>query len=369
MVKKFKKELKLINTKYKYLDLLYEYKRSGLSVKTINTINLVYQDYLDYFFSKPCLPKIYHLCKDSNIFPKKFFELSNITKYIDSLKTNAPSTKIKKRNILKKVLFEISNGTIKKKKYNKDKEKIQRVYDMIALNDLADFMSKIFQKKDINQILVFQLSFELGLSLSQIIKLKFKHIKNDYSHILFKENKKQIYRALSLYSGSLLKFHWLDNNKEKDDYIVFDEIKNLKKSRREKTCIDNIKKIIVNDININQTLKNKIFNLLKKQRPRFKLNSISLEEKNKFFRNIFDNLYYCKNNKNSENRDKNDFINEKNIEKNLSEIEKNSGLESLVEIGDNEKEEINFNANNFDINFFENNNLLESLSILNFEQN
>jgi len=353
MVKKSKSKSKLITTKYNFIQLLSEYEKLGLTIKTINSINFIYRDYEKYFFTKNLKSNIFCISKKSNIFPKEFFELSSIMKYIKNQKNNAISTKVKKRNILKKVFSELINGKIKRKNMTKNKTCNKKIFGNINLRDFIKLMSGIFKKNDINLILVIQLALELGLSLTQIIKLKFSHIKKNFSNILFKENKTQIYKALSIYSASLLKLRALEGDKKNDDFIIFKEFKNLKRDMRNRICIEKIRRLINNISDINISYKNKIFNLLKKERPRLKFNSISIDEKNIFFGNLFEKIYFSGNNTKISDNNINKDVNENDVLLNSSNFNNNLGVEKLTEYDGDVKDEFIPNITEFNLDSFE----------------
>ena len=124
--------------------------------------------------------------------------------------------------------------------------------------------------------MIYQLAFELRLSQSQIFHLKFENIKNGYNNKPFKFNSTQIYRPLSFYSSSILKYMCISNNKCRGQYIIFDEIRSSKMQFRMQLCNKKIKNIIKKEIKLKKELSNKTVKLLENEKPRVKNNSIYL---------------------------------------------------------------------------------------------
>ena len=328
-----KKGKNFVKSKLNFNQLLKKLEILCLKPKSIKSICSIYKNYENFFFKNSRYKTHFNQTFSNYIFPSKFFSIATINKFISSLKKNSASTKKKKKNILKKIIFELNSGLIKTKK-NKAINNECTFFKNINSEEFIFFANKIFESKNMNLIIVYQLAFELGLGLSQIIKLKCEHIKNNFKYILFKYNGVQIYRVLSFYSSTLLQYHCLSNNISKGKYIIFNEIKNSKNKNRIDICNEKIKNSIKKNIGSKPDLVNKIIKLLNKERPRFKINSIQLNYKTDLYSEIWEIL----NEEEKKTKQQNKAY-EKNKESNKFETSK-----IMNEINFND--DFNFNINN-----------------------
>ena len=336
--KKLERHEKLINKNYllsNYIvpkinlsNLLSKLKVIGLKNKSIKSIESIFQKYKSYFFENSKKSKSRFII-GNKYFPKSFYEKKSVEEYIATLKDNNLKTKIKKRNILNKMLSEIKTGNIKirnKIKFPNDYE----YCEIIKNEDMLNIVENIFYLNDINLILLYQMSFELGLSLSQIAKLKFRHIKNNFKNILFKDKGVQIYRVLSFYSYSLIKYHKQNNLLNQNDYLLFSEISNYTKKIRYYICEKKIDDLFRKFIKSTKVNKKKFLGFIKSGPKRKKINSINSKSKNSFFKkiwvylNIFSNEDLHKNNKPLQDQANNSFYIKNAFINNDDELWKNS---------------------------------------------
>ena len=226
--------------------------------------------------------------KHRSLYQLIFYKRKTIEEYINSLNSDAYSTKIKKRNILINLLFQMRTGIIKKKKCAKNYEKVD-ILPGLNKKELSLIVDKIFSSHNVNLIIIYQLIFELGLTLKQVLYIKVMHIKKDYHHILLKINKKQIYKTLSFYSATLLKYYITKNYLKRNDYIITEK-KNYKQKKNYEFWLSKFENLIdrVKDIHANN--KSVFLLLLVNEHSRFKINEIFSKTKSNFFKVIWNNL-------------------------------------------------------------------------------
>ena len=286
-------------------NLLNRLKKEGFKDKTIKSIKSVYQSYKKYIIEKYNSTNLLGKNKDCEgiEYNENFYSKKSIEEYVNSLSVNKIGTKKKKMYILIKTLFQLKTGYIKKRNINGkniNKEIIPGVFE----NEIIEIFNKIYETNNIDLIMIYQLSFELGLNFEQIMNIKLMNIKKNFDYISFKLNKRRIYRSLNVYSSCLLNFFILKNEKRKMDYIIFSDIKGPKKERIKKCkkkFFDLLNLHEINDFKFNK----KILNFINKKHYRIKINSIIIKKKEIFFEDIWKELGFDFNpHKNNENKNK-----------------------------------------------------------------
>ena len=80
--------------------------------------------------------------------------------------------------------MELKTGTIKIRKRVSNLEKDESIFPF-RKDYFINLIDEIFKYNDINIILIYQLVFELGITIEQLTRLKFRHIKRNYEYLLF----------------------------------------------------------------------------------------------------------------------------------------------------------------------------------------
>ena len=280
-----------IETKLTLDNFLKKLKEENYKDKTIKSIKSIYMSYKKFFFydkNKTYIKLNKLKSNNGSLMPKDFFLKNSIDSFINSLYYNKPGTRKKKRYILLKALFNLKTGIIKKRntpQKDEDKKIIQGIYE----EEISLFFDFIYNTNNIDLILIYHLSFELGLTLSQLIRLKYIHIKNDFEYISLKINNTKIYRRLNIYSSCLMKYYSLSISHQKKDYIIFPGIINSKSIRLNECkkkffCLN--KKYKIN------RMKNykKILSIMNKIHNRIKIGSFKTMNKQIFFNKIWKKL-------------------------------------------------------------------------------
>lgn len=303
------KNSRLIKVKLSIDELIIKLREIGIKDKTLKDMIFIFKNYELYYFKNIVNNAIERdfLEKNYKFRPYNFFSKDSVSKYIDSINNNSIPTKIKKKYILNKILFRIRTGLIKVKRLYKCNIKSE-IIQGVSIDDIIIFFNKVYKSNNNTLIILYQLCFELGLTFSQLIQIKIHNIKKDFQFISFINEHMKCYRSLSFYSSTLLQFYIQKNSLESKDYLIFPEIKKTRK-RRQKLC-----KILFNSLNKKESIEKnningKLLNLLNKAHSRIKLNSFEIEEKNKFFQNIWNNLSIFKFATNKQNKIINDEIN------------------------------------------------------------
>ena len=117
-------EQKYIITKLNINSLLKKLDENRISKKTIHSIDNIFKKYEFFFENIKMKNEPKDKIKHRSLYPLIFYKRKTIEEYINSLNSDAYSTKIKKRNILINLLFQMRTGIIKKKKYAKNYEKV-----------------------------------------------------------------------------------------------------------------------------------------------------------------------------------------------------------------------------------------------------
>ena len=252
----FTKIKKKIYPKLNIYQLSNKLKNIGLKKQTINSMQKIYKDYENFYKNKYNINFNSNNKKSKCVFDNKFYKRSTIKEFINSLENNSIKTRQKKLYILNKTLLELRIGRIKIRNIHSNAKNEDDIFPF-KKEFFLNIANEIFISKDINLIIIYQMIFELGISLEQLSKLKIKHIKNDYEYILFKNKGNQIYKVLSFYSYSLLKYNTIQNSLKDEDYVIFNN-KNYKNENDRFSFIKNkIQAFLENKKEINQNYKTK----------------------------------------------------------------------------------------------------------------
>ena len=175
--------------------------------------------------------------------------------------------------------------------------------------------------------------FEFGISLEQLKRLKVRHIKRNYKYLLFRYKGIQIYKALSFYSLTLLKYNVITNSLKDSDFVIFDKIETKNKKERLSIIKSNINNFLNFRSLINKYTK-KIFLIeINSNKRKYKINRIDVPRKKIFFLKIWDFL--------------NDYSNEEEQSKNKYNFDEISSIKNNQDY-DNDllKNEFNFDLLN-----------------------
>lgn len=173
---------KLNNITLKKSDFIFKFTnfdkiftKKGYSSKSINTSKKIYEDYILYMISKlkktdagenEC--KIIDEVKNLNI-----FDFNNVKDYFNNHTNYHDNTKANKYNNLSRTICILSgkkNYRLPRGFFVEHKKKNDSIINSLIYIDLAQGLLK---ENDINVILLYQLSFILGLNIGEISRLKF----------------------------------------------------------------------------------------------------------------------------------------------------------------------------------------------------
>ena len=341
------KKKKKINPKLNINNLIEKLKKVGIKKETLRTINKIYNDYQKYFF-KNKNTKTSTKQNTRRILINDFYEKNSVNEYINSLLSNCPSTRKKKKYILNKVLTELKTGNIKIRKDHSDKNYLNNHF-LLRNESFLNLINEIFSSNDLNMIIIYQIVFELGISLIQLSKIKVKNIKNDYKYIIFKYKGIQKYKVLSFYSSTLLKYYILTNALNKEDHLLFPDIKLKDKEKRFNAITERIKSFLNKLVCIKKSIREKFLSEINEERKKSKINRLEIERKTDFYNKIWNylNLYFLENSsiqKNANLRDSREnkypeifYFDEKDDEYDLQTI-------NDINFNTNEFETLNFNV-------------------------
>lgn len=248
---------------------------------------------------------------------------------------------------MNKVLSELKTGKIKIRKKSNNKTNKDFEFPMNNPN-FVHLVNEIFLSNDINIIIVYQIIFELGLSLIQLSKMKVKNIKNEYKNILFKNKGTQIYKALSFYSSTLLKYHIVRNSLNEDDFIIFSNIKSKKKEKRCDFIKEKISLFLNEKLKNNPSFKKNFISIINMERKKYKINRLEIGSKTKFFSKIWNylnSLYLKEETINKSGKMKEKINNNNFLDIDINSINNNNYCNSIneIDLNNNISDSLSFN--------------------------
>ena len=303
---------KLNNITLKKSDFIFKFTnfdkiftKKGYSSKSINTSKKIYEDYILYMISKlkktdagenEC--KIIDEVKNLNI-----FDFNNVKDYFDNHTNYHDNTKANKCNNLSRTICILSgkkNCRLPRGFFVEHKKKNDSIINSLIYIDLAQGLLK---ENDINVILLYQLSFILGLNIGEISRLKFANYDKKRATLKFLRDNKIITRSLNCFTTESINILEKDAECDKNAPLIFLKKNFIDLKGKESYLISKLKDLVNNCQIISEENKAKLINLIFIQRNSRRLN----ESEIKIFRKILSLNKIIEFNKINDNYINNDY--------------------------------------------------------------